>query len=218
MPTRGARPAAAERRRAPSVYVLKMGQPVRIMELAERMIRLAGFEPGVDIEIAVTGVRAGRAAQRDPVRPRRADGRDRHRRASWRPSPSSPTARRIERLAGALRTAVAARRTAPRPSAVFEAAIPDFTPGETSFARSQRRARAAVDAAGGRHPRRMSAAGLGDERPGEALARLAPARRGAPPRPMSRPGRANSPGGRPSPARSAAIMLRRRSRAPDRRR
>ncbi len=43
----------------PSVYVLKMGQPVRIMELAERMIRLAGFEPGVDIEIAVTGVRPG---------------------------------------------------------------------------------------------------------------------------------------------------------------
>jgi O-antigen biosynthesis protein WbqV len=43
----------------PSVYVLKMGQPVRIMELAERMVRLAGFEPGVDIEIQVTGVRPG---------------------------------------------------------------------------------------------------------------------------------------------------------------
>ncbi|PSC03338.1 capsular biosynthesis protein [Alsobacter soli] len=43
----------------PSVYVLKMGQPVKIMTLAERMIRLAGFEPGVDIEIAVTGARPG---------------------------------------------------------------------------------------------------------------------------------------------------------------
>jgi FlaA1/EpsC-like NDP-sugar epimerase len=42
-----------------SVYVLKMGQPVRIYELAERMIRLAGYEPGEDIEIAVTGTRAG---------------------------------------------------------------------------------------------------------------------------------------------------------------
>jgi FlaA1/EpsC-like NDP-sugar epimerase len=42
-----------------AVYVLKMGQPVRIMDLAERMIRLAGFEPGEDIEIAVTGVRPG---------------------------------------------------------------------------------------------------------------------------------------------------------------
>ncbi|KPF70715.1 capsular biosynthesis protein [Bosea sp. AAP35] len=42
-----------------AVYVLKMGQPVKIMDLAERMIRLAGFEPGEDIEIAVTGVRPG---------------------------------------------------------------------------------------------------------------------------------------------------------------
>lgn len=43
----------------PSVYVLKMGQPVRIYELAERMIRLAGFEPGKDIDITETGVRPG---------------------------------------------------------------------------------------------------------------------------------------------------------------
>ncbi|PVE24807.1 capsular biosynthesis protein [Microvirga sp. KLBC 81] len=42
-----------------SVYVLKMGQPVRIYELAERMIRLAGYEPGEDIEISVTGTRPG---------------------------------------------------------------------------------------------------------------------------------------------------------------
>jgi O-antigen biosynthesis protein WbqV len=42
-----------------AVYVLKMGQPVRIMDLAQRMIRLAGFEPGLDIEIAISGVRPG---------------------------------------------------------------------------------------------------------------------------------------------------------------
>src|SRR3954453_24113270 len=42
-----------------AVYVLKMGQPVRIRDLAERMIRLAGFEPGDDIEIEVTGPRPG---------------------------------------------------------------------------------------------------------------------------------------------------------------
>ncbi|SIQ96011.1 MULTISPECIES: nucleoside-diphosphate sugar epimerase/dehydratase [unclassified Bosea (in: a-proteobacteria)] len=42
-----------------AVYVLKMGQPVKIMDLAERMIRLAGYEPGEDIEIVVTGVRPG---------------------------------------------------------------------------------------------------------------------------------------------------------------
>ncbi|MGU3659266.1 MULTISPECIES: SDR family NAD(P)-dependent oxidoreductase [unclassified Methylobacterium] len=48
--------AGAERA---AVYVLKMGQPVRIAELAERMIRLAGFEPGAEIEIAYTGARPG---------------------------------------------------------------------------------------------------------------------------------------------------------------
>ncbi|MGO4737626.1 SDR family NAD(P)-dependent oxidoreductase [Bosea sp. 2KB_26] len=53
-----ARAAGPETERA-AVYVLKMGQPVRIMDLAERMIRLAGYEPGVDIEIAITGVRPG---------------------------------------------------------------------------------------------------------------------------------------------------------------
>jgi FlaA1/EpsC-like NDP-sugar epimerase len=42
-----------------SVYVLNMGQPVKIVDLAERMIRLAGLEPGRDIDIVFTGTRPG---------------------------------------------------------------------------------------------------------------------------------------------------------------
>jgi O-antigen biosynthesis protein WbqV len=42
-----------------SVYVLNMGRPVKIVDLAERMIRLAGFEPGKHIEITFTGIRQG---------------------------------------------------------------------------------------------------------------------------------------------------------------
>src|SRR6516165_567834 len=34
-----------------SVYVLNMGQPVKIVELAERMIRLSGLQPGHDVKI-----------------------------------------------------------------------------------------------------------------------------------------------------------------------
>ena len=41
------------------VYVLDMGEPVKIQYLAEQMIRLAGHEPGRDIEIAHTGLRPG---------------------------------------------------------------------------------------------------------------------------------------------------------------
>jgi FlaA1/EpsC-like NDP-sugar epimerase len=57
--TAAANTSAARAQHAASVFVLKMGQPVRIMELAERMIRLAGYTPGIDIEIAVTGIRPG---------------------------------------------------------------------------------------------------------------------------------------------------------------
>jgi len=42
-----------------SVYVLNMGQPVKIVELAERMIRLSGLQPGFDIEIVFIGIRPG---------------------------------------------------------------------------------------------------------------------------------------------------------------
>ncbi|MEQ9317068.1 MAG: nucleoside-diphosphate sugar epimerase/dehydratase [Henriciella sp.] len=42
-----------------SLYVLDMGEPIRIKALAEAMIRLKGLVPGRDIEIKTTGLRAG---------------------------------------------------------------------------------------------------------------------------------------------------------------
>jgi len=41
------------------VFMLDMGEPVMIYDLAERMIRLSGHKPGTDIEIEITGVRPG---------------------------------------------------------------------------------------------------------------------------------------------------------------
>ncbi|MBE5795755.1 MAG: polysaccharide biosynthesis protein [Clostridiales bacterium] len=41
------------------LYVLDMGKPVKILELAENMIRLSGFEPYRDIDIIETGLRPG---------------------------------------------------------------------------------------------------------------------------------------------------------------
>ena len=41
------------------IYVLHMGEPVKIVDLARDMIALSGLRPGVDIEIAFTGVRPG---------------------------------------------------------------------------------------------------------------------------------------------------------------
>jgi O-antigen biosynthesis protein WbqV len=41
------------------IYVLDMGEPMPILQLAETLIRLKGLIPGVDIEITQTGLRAG---------------------------------------------------------------------------------------------------------------------------------------------------------------
>jgi FlaA1/EpsC-like NDP-sugar epimerase len=41
------------------VFVLDMGEQIRIKDLAEDLIRLSGFEPGKDITIVYTGVRPG---------------------------------------------------------------------------------------------------------------------------------------------------------------
>ena len=41
------------------VFMLEMGQPVRILDLAERMIRLSGYQVGTDIDIEIVGMRPG---------------------------------------------------------------------------------------------------------------------------------------------------------------
>lgn len=41
------------------MYILNMGDPVRIADLATDLIRLSGLEPGEDIQITYTGLRAG---------------------------------------------------------------------------------------------------------------------------------------------------------------
>ena len=41
------------------VFVLDMGEPVRVLDLAVDLIRLSGLEPGADIEVHFTGARPG---------------------------------------------------------------------------------------------------------------------------------------------------------------
>ena len=41
------------------IFVLDMGKPVKIYELAENLIRMKGYKPNEDILIQITGLRAG---------------------------------------------------------------------------------------------------------------------------------------------------------------
>jgi FlaA1/EpsC-like NDP-sugar epimerase len=45
--------------RGGEVFLLDMGDPIRILDLARRFVRLQGFEPDTDVEIKITGTRPG---------------------------------------------------------------------------------------------------------------------------------------------------------------
>ena len=86
-----------------AVYVLNMGQPVKIVDLAERMIRLSGLEPGRDIEITFIGKRPGERLHEILFAREEPTVSDRHRRNRGGPPGQSLAGRdaRVARGAGA---------------------------------------------------------------------------------------------------------------------
>jgi FlaA1/EpsC-like NDP-sugar epimerase len=49
------------------IFILDMGRPIRIVDMARDLIRLSGFEPEVDIEIVYTGLRPGEKIQEELI-------------------------------------------------------------------------------------------------------------------------------------------------------
>jgi FlaA1/EpsC-like NDP-sugar epimerase len=88
------------------IMVLDMGKPVRILDLAERMIQLAGYKPRVDIDIAFTGLRPGEKLYEEMFDP--SEVRDNHTIegffiASPRVTDHSLLRRTMDELAGCLK-------------------------------------------------------------------------------------------------------------------
>ncbi|MFQ5775092.1 MAG: UDP-N-acetylglucosamine 4,6-dehydratase family protein, partial [Kiloniellaceae bacterium] len=119
---------------AGKIYVLEMGEPVKIMDLARHMIRLSGLRPDKDVKIVVTGPRPGEKLheelfhEAEPLLPARHPGL---RLASPRTVNQELLGRSLDELA-----ALAAKGRSAEALAMIRRLVPEYHPSETAAADS----------------------------------------------------------------------------------
>lgn len=112
------------------VFVLDMGAPVRIYDLAEQMIRLSGQQPGEDVKIEITGLRPGEKLHEELL----------HESEDLVPSQSpglflaAPAVRDLETLAGELGRIAELARARNREDTLQQLArlVPEYQPASHS--------------------------------------------------------------------------------------
>ena len=113
------------------IYVLDMGEPIKIVDLARRMIRLAGLTPDRDIEIVYTGLRPGEKKgeslfhRAEPMVVTETPG---ILKARSRPGDIAFMRRRLDQLAAAARD----RRTRDT-LALVAAMVPEYEPSDSAL-------------------------------------------------------------------------------------
>ncbi len=123
--------ALGAREEGGGIYALDMGKPIRIVDLARRMIRLAGLTPDRDIEIVYTGLRPGEKKgeslfhRAEPMVVTETPG---ILRARSRPADIAFMRRRLDQLAAAARD----RRTRDT-LAMVAAMVPEYEPSDDAL-------------------------------------------------------------------------------------
>ena len=113
------------------IYVLEMGEPIKIVDLARQMIRLAGLKPDEEIEIVYTGLRPGEKKDErlfNPGEPMLVTETPGIFRARSRPADVALMRRQLDQLAGAAHD----RRTADA-LALVAMLVPEYEPSDSAL-------------------------------------------------------------------------------------
>ena len=110
------------------IYVLHMGEPVKIVDMARDMITLSGLRPGVDIDIVFTGIRPGEKLYEELANEGEGVGDTAHPKIGiWKRIPLDFA----ELEAGIARLiALADEADAPQQRAMFKQLVPEYEPAD----------------------------------------------------------------------------------------
>jgi O-antigen biosynthesis protein WbqV len=112
-----------------SIYVLDMGKPVKIVDLARQMIRLSGMRPDVDVGIEIIGLRPGEKLYEEVVHSEEALGQTSHK-SVFRVTPRATDIRIIQQQVQEIIAACTTGDDA-RALRVLKISVPEFLPDET---------------------------------------------------------------------------------------
>ena len=105
------------------VFVFDMGQSIKIMDLAKKMIALAGMEEGKDIEVAITGLRPGEKMHEELLSNRESLLPTHHSKIMRANTPPSLKAEDLERIIALSQT----KGAHPETLSLLHALIPEYS-------------------------------------------------------------------------------------------